>query len=214
MLDTAATYSGGKNEILVGTALKNHDRMCFCLQGGMYKNPDGSREIDGDPNRSSGAARKACPARHGSTRPFLSARVDERYRWRSLSVLLIVSYLTAKSDTLGSLRSSIHARRAASSLKSTPQSSIRCGRRWRMAYSVLQDNGIAMVVQPCRAWLGGSVRDMAKLSERDIRRGMPRFEGTRSRNLTVLEQIEMLGLGGGMTSRKCVSTGCGHGATR
>ena len=50
MLDTAATYSGGKNEILVGTALKiSRSNVFLASKAGMYKNPDGSREIDGDP---------------------------------------------------------------------------------------------------------------------------------------------------------------------
>jgi aryl-alcohol dehydrogenase-like predicted oxidoreductase len=50
MLDTAATYSGGKNEMLVGSVLKrSRDKVFLASKAGMYKNPDGSREIDGDP---------------------------------------------------------------------------------------------------------------------------------------------------------------------
>ena len=57
MLDTAATYSGGKNEILVGSVIKTSQEQVFLAsKAGMYKNPDGSREIDGDRTESSGAA--------------------------------------------------------------------------------------------------------------------------------------------------------------
>ena len=52
MLDTAATYSGGKNEMLVGSVLKtSRSKVFLASKAGMYKNPDGSREIDGDPDR-------------------------------------------------------------------------------------------------------------------------------------------------------------------
>ena len=52
MLDTAATYSGGKNEILVGSVLKtSREQVFLASKAGLYKNPDGSREIDGDPDR-------------------------------------------------------------------------------------------------------------------------------------------------------------------
>jgi len=65
-----------------------------------------------------------------------------------------------------------------------------------------EDNSIALVAySPVgRGFLAGGVRDMTRLSERDIRHGMPRFQGgTFTHNLTVLEQIEMLGLDWGMT---------------
>ncbi|NDA15937.1 MAG: hypothetical protein EBZ14_11980 [Gammaproteobacteria bacterium] len=65
-----------------------------------------------------------------------------------------------------------------------------------------EDNSIALVAySPVgRGFLAGGVRDMTRLSERDIRHGMPRFQGgTFAHNLTVLEQIEMLGLDWGMT---------------
>ena len=65
-----------------------------------------------------------------------------------------------------------------------------------------KDNLIALVAySPIgRGFLAGSVRDMAKLSDRDIRHGMPRFQGDAFRNnLRVLEQIEILGFRWGMT---------------
>jgi aryl-alcohol dehydrogenase-like predicted oxidoreductase len=63
-------------------------------------------------------------------------------------------------------------------------------------------NSIALVAySPVgRGFLAGGVRDMARLSERDIRHRMPRFQGDAfTNNLTVLEQIEMLGLDWEMT---------------
>ena len=65
-----------------------------------------------------------------------------------------------------------------------------------------RDHGIALVAySPVgRGFLAGGVRKMIQLSERDIRHGMPRFQGNAfENNLRVLEQVELLGLRWGMT---------------
>ena len=209
MLDTAATYSGGKNEMLVGSVLKrSRDKVFLASKAGMYKNPDGSREIDGDPDRIIRSCNESL-SRLGTDVIDLCSICTVSIigcRWKSLSALLIVSYLTARSDTLGSLRS---VDRRLSGLRPSPKStrysqSTRCGLGgWKMACSsYCEANSIALVAySPVgRGFLAGGVRDMARLSERDIRHGMPRFQGDAfTNNLTVLEHIEMLGLDWGMT---------------
>ena len=78
----------------------------------MYKNPDGSREIDGDPNRIIRSCDESL-SRLGTDvlDLFYLHRVDHRVPVEeSKSARLIVSYLTARSDTLGSLRSVVRQR--------------------------------------------------------------------------------------------------------
>jgi aryl-alcohol dehydrogenase-like predicted oxidoreductase len=50
--DTAALYGFGANEMLIGDTI-GHRRREFTLasKGGMFKNADGKREIDGRPKR-------------------------------------------------------------------------------------------------------------------------------------------------------------------
>ena len=208
MLDTAATYSGGKNEILVGSALKtSRSNVFLASKAGMYKNPDGSREIDGDPDRIIRSCEESL-SRLGTDvlDLFYLHRVDHRVpvedsvgaidrlitdgkvRYAGLSEVSRSTLERAMSIT------KIHAVQSEYSLWSR-----------RVEDGVLGycgDNGIALVAySPVgRGFLAGGVRDMTRLSERDIRHGMPRFQGDAfRRNLSVLEQVEILGIGWGMS---------------
>jgi len=208
MLDTAATYSGGKNETLVGSVLKtSRSKVFLASKAGMYKNPDGSREIDGDPDRIIRSCDESL-SRLGTDALdlFYLHRVDHRVpveesvgaidrlisdgkvRYAGLSEVSRSTLERATSVT------KIHAIQSEYSLWSR-----------RVEDGVLgycEANSIALVAySPVgRGFLAGGVRDMARLSERDIRHRMPRFQGDAfTNNLTVLEQIEMLGLDWGMT---------------
>jgi aryl-alcohol dehydrogenase-like predicted oxidoreductase len=208
MLDTAATYSGGNNEILVGSVLKtSRSKVFLASKAGMYKNPDGSREIDGDPDRIIRSCDESL-SRLGTDALdlFYLHRVDHRVpveesvgaidrlisdgkvRYAGLSEVSRSTLERATSVT------KIHAIQSEYSLWSR-----------RVEDGVLgycEANSIALVAySPVgRGFLAGGVRDMARLSERDIRHRMPRFQGDAfTNNLTVLEQIEMLGLDWGMT---------------
>jgi aryl-alcohol dehydrogenase-like predicted oxidoreductase len=208
MLDTAATYSGGKNEILVGSVLKtSRSKVFLASKAGMYKNPDGSREIDGDPDRIIRSCEESLSRLGAEVLDlFYLHRVDHRVpveesvgaidrlisdgkvRYAGLSEVSRSTLERATSVT------KIHAIQSEYSLWSR-----------RVEDGVLgfcEDNSIALVAySPVgRGFLAGGVRDMARLSVRDIRHGMPRFQGdTFTNNLRVLEQVEMLGLDWGMT---------------
>ena len=208
MLDTAATYSGGKNEILVGSVLKiSRERVFLASKAGMYKNPDGSREIDGDPDRIIRSCDESL-SRLGTDviDLFYLHRVDHRVpveesvgaidqlisqgkvRYAGLSEVSQSTLERARSVTV------IHALQSEYSLWSR-----------RVEDGILKycrDQGIALVAySPVgRGFLAGGVRKMSQLSERDIRHGMPRFQGNAfENNLRVLEQVELLGLRWGMT---------------
>jgi len=208
MLDTAATYSGGKNEILVGSILRaSRSKVFLASKAGMYKNPDGSREIDGDPDRIISSCEESL-SRLGTEvlDLFYLHRVDHRVpveesvgaidrlisdgkvRYAGLSEVSRSTLERAMSVT------KIHALQSEYSLWSR-----------RVEDGVLgycKKNSIALVAySPVgRGFLAGGVRDMARLTERDIRHGMPRFQRDAfTNNLTALEQIEMLGLDWGMT---------------
>ncbi len=215
MLDTAATYSGGKNEILVGSVLKaSRSKVFLASKAGMYKNPDGSREIDGDPDRIIRSCEESL-SRLGTEvlDLFYLHRVDNRVpveesvgaidrlisdgkvRYAGLSEVSRSTLERAMSVT------KIHALQSEYSLWSR-----------RVEDGVLgycKDNGIALVAySPVgRGFLAGGVRDIARLADRDIRHGMPRFQGGAfTNNLTALEQIEILGFSWGMTlAQVCLS---------
>ena len=208
MFDTAATYSGGKNEILVASVLKTtRDQVFLASKAGMYKNPDGSREIDGDPDRIIRSCDESL-SRLGIDviDLFYLHRVDHRIpveesmgaidqlisqgkvRYAGLSEVSQSTLERARSVT------TIHALQSEYSLWSR-----------RVEEDILyycRDHGIALVAySPVgRGFLAGGVRKMIQLSERDIRHGMPRFQGNAfENNLRVLEQVELLGLRWGMT---------------
>lgn len=208
MFDTAATYSGGKNEILVASVLKTtRDQVFLASKAGMYKNPDGSREIDGDPDRIIRSCDESL-SRLGIDviDLFYLHRVDQRIpveesmgaidqlisqgkvRYAGLSEVSQSTLERARSVT------TIHALQSEYSLWSR-----------RVEEDILyycRDHGIALVAySPVgRGFLAGGVRKMIQLSERDIRHGMPRFQGNAfENNLRVLEQVELLGLRWGMT---------------
>ncbi len=208
MFDTAATYSGGKNETLVASVLKTtRDQVFLASKAGMYKNPDGSREIDGDPDRIIRSCDESL-SRLGIDviDLFYLHRVDHRIpveesvgaidqlisqgkvRYAGLSEVSQSTLERARSVT------TIHALQSEYSLWSR-----------RVEEDILyycRDYGIALVAySPVgRGFLAGGVRKMIQLSERDIRHGMPRFQGNAfQKNLRVLEQVELLGLRWGMT---------------
>ena len=208
MFDTAATYSGGNNETLVASVLKTtRDQVFLASKAGMYKNPDGSREIDGDPDRIIRSCDESL-SRLGIDviDLFYLHRVDHRIpveesvgaidqlisqgkvRYAGLSEVSQSTLERARSVT------TIHALQSEYSLWSR-----------RVEEDILyycRDHGIALVAySPVgRGFLAGGVRKMIQLSERDIRHGMPRFQGDAfENNLRVLEQIELLGLRWGMT---------------
>jgi len=208
MLDTAATYSGGKNEMLVGSVLKtSRSKVFLASKAGMYKNPDGSREIDGDPERIIRSCNESL-SRLGTEvidlfylhRVDLRVPVEEsvgaidwlisegKIRYAGLSEVSRSTLERAMSVT------KIHALQSEYSLWSR--------RVEDGVFSYCKDKGIALVAySPVgRGFLAGGVRDMARLSERDIRHGMPRFQGDMfTSNLRVLQKVETLALSWGMT---------------
>lgn len=208
MFDTAATYSGGKNEILVGSVLKiSREQVFLASKAGMYKNPDGSREIDGDPDRIIRSCDESL-SRLGTDviDLFYLHRVDHRVpveesvgaidQLISQGKVRYAGLSEVSQSTLDRARSvtAIHALQSEYSLWSR-----------RVEDDILKycrDHGIALVAySPVgRGFLAGGVRKMSQLSERDIRHGMPRFQDNAfENNLRVLEQIELLGLRWGMT---------------
>ena len=208
MLDTAATYSGGKNEMLVGSVLKrSRDKVFLASKAGMYKNPDGSREIDGDPDRIIRSCNESL-SRLGTDviDLFYLHRVDHRVPVEESvgAIDRLISDGKVRYAGLSEVSRSTLERAASVTKIHAIQSEYSLWSR-RVEDGVLdycEANSIALIAySPVgRGFLAGGVRDMARLSERDIRHGMPRFQGDAfTNNLTVLEHIEMLGLDWGMT---------------
>ena len=186
MLDTAATYrreerdpGGFRVENKPGTGISG-------LKSGMYKNPDGSREIDGDPDR----IIRSCDE---SLSRLGTDVIDLFYLHRSTTESRLrnpwgrsINSFEERSGTLGFQRlvsqpssgqvvTAIHALQSEYSLWSR-----------RVEDGILKycrDHGIALVAySPVgRGFLAGGVRKMSQLSERDIRHGCRGFKVMRSR---------------------------------
>ena len=208
MLDTAATYSGGKNELLVGSVLKRSRATVFLAsKAGMYKNPDGSREIDGDPERIIRSCNESL-SRLGTEviDLFYLHRVDYRVPVEESvgAIDWLISEGKVRYAGLSEVSRSTLERATSVTKIHAIQSEYSLWSR-RVEDGVLgycEANSIALVAySPVgRGFLAGGVRDMARLSERDIRHGMPRFQGdTFTSNLRVLQKVETLALSWGMT---------------
>ena len=173
----------------------------------MYKNPDGSREIDGDPDRIIRSCEESLSRLGAEVLDlFYLHRVDHRVPVEESvgAIDRLISDGKVRHAGLSEVSRSTLERATSVTKIHAIQSEYSLWSR-RVEDGVLgfcEDNSIALVAySPVgRGFLAGGVRDMARLSERDIRHGMPRFQrGAFTHNLTVLKQIEMLGLDWGMT---------------
>ncbi|MEJ1922848.1 aldo/keto reductase [Microbacterium sp. KHB019] len=184
-LDTATLYGGGRNEELVGRALKGRrDEVVLASKGGMAQ-VDGKKVIDGRPATLT-AQVDASLSRLGVD------RIDLYYlhRWDKNvpigeSVGALASLVDAgKIGAIGLSEVSVARLREAQAV--APIAAV------QNEYSLWSRNpelgmleataadGIALVAfsPVARGFLGDSVGNPASLAEKDIRRAMPRFSST------------------------------------
>lgn len=202
VFDTAALYGFGANESLVGPVLARHrDRILLCSKGGMagVSFPDGvKRVIDGRPE----AIRRNC---EDSLRRLGTDVIDLYYlhRWdKQVPIEDSVGEMgrlveAGKVRMLGLSEVSATTLRRAHAVH--PITAV------QTEYSLWTRNPEIAVLAACRelgatfvafspvarAFLTGTLRDVAALGEKDIRRAMPRFTpGTYAKNLALLEPYE------------------------
>lgn len=189
LFDTAALYGFGANETLVGRVLKAHrSRIVLCSKGGMSGQPVGpggalQRVIDGRPE----ALRRDCEA---SLRRLGTEVIDLYYlhRWhKSVPIEDSVGEMSRLVErgwvrALGLSEVSAATLRRAHAVH--PIAAV------QTEYSLWTRNAEIAVLQACaeigaafvafspvaRAFLTGTLHDVATLGDKDIRRSMPRFQ--------------------------------------
>ncbi|HMO46994.1 MAG TPA: aldo/keto reductase [Rubrivivax sp.] len=199
MLDTAALYGFGANETLLGRAVMNRrDRFVLASKGGMagVAGADGGirRVIDGRPE----TIRRNC---EDSLRRLQAEVIDLYYLHRWDKAVPIEESVGAMADLVreGKVRAlglsevsaqtlrrahAVHPIAAVQSEYSLWSRNVEIGVR-----QACLDIGAALVAfsPTARAFLTGTLRDVATLDAKDIRRGMPRFHPDNyARNLKLL----------------------------
>ena len=187
LFDTAALYGFGANETLVGRVLKPHrDRITLCSKGGMagVKFDDGvKRVIDGSPQ----AIRRNCE----DSLKRLGAEVIDLYylhRWDKRVPIEDSVGEMARLKAEGKVRALGLSEVSAATLRRAhavhPIAAV------QTEYSLWTRNPEIAVLAACRelgaafvafspvarAYLTGTLQDVAGLDAKDIRRGMPRFQ--------------------------------------
>ena len=211
LFDTAALYGFGANETLVGRVLKPYrDRIVLASKGGMagVRFDDGIRRvIDGRPE----AIRRNC---EDSLQRLQTDRIDLYYlhRWHKAVPI---------EDSVGALAELVRAGKVrAIGLSEVSAATLRRAHAVhpvaavQSEYSLWTRNPELGVLDACReigaafvafsplarAFLAGTLRDVAALDAKDIRRAMPRFESAHyAANMALLPAYEALAREAGCT---------------
>ena len=200
MLDTAATYSGGKNERLIGSVIKPFRSQVFLAsKAGMYKRSDGTREIDGNPDRIKISCDESL-ARLGID------QIDLFYLHRVDPMVPVEESVGAINDLklAGKVRAIGLSEISASTLKRAmsvtqidavqSEYSLWSRRVEERISAACVELGIALIAySPVgRGFLAGGVPNLDGLSSKDIRKQMPRFQGANfESNLETLLELEV-----------------------
>jgi aryl-alcohol dehydrogenase-like predicted oxidoreductase len=200
-VDTAALYGFGANEALIGRTLK-HRRSEFVLatKGGMFRNAQGQREIDGRPE----AITQHCDE---SLRRLQTDVIDVYYLHRWDRRVPVDESVGAVADLVkdGKVRtiglSEVSAATIRNAHRVHPIAAV------QTEYSLWTRNPEVAVRQTCRelgitlvafsplgrGFLTGELRDIAALPPKDIRLAMPRFQGEHfQRNLGLLDGLSAI----------------------
>lgn len=194
-LDTAVLYGFGANETLLGEAI-SHRREEFFLASkcGMFKNAEGKRTIDGRPE----VLKKTCEE---SLTRLKTDVIDLYYLHRWDKSIPIEDSIGAMADLIqaGKIKSIGLSEVSATTLRKAHQ--VHPIAAVQTEYSLWTRNAEIAVLDACRelstafvafsplgrGYLSGELQDINTLTEKDIRRQMPRFaEENYARNLSLL----------------------------
>jgi len=213
LFDTAAQYGFGANETLVGRVLKAHrSRIVLCSKGGMTGQPVGEggalqRVIDGRPE----SLVRDCEA---SLRRLGTEVIDLYYlhRWHKAVPIEDSVGALARLVERGLVRSIGLSEVSAATLQAAQ--AVHPIAALQTEYSLWTRNPEIAVLEACRAsgtafiafspmargFLSDAALDIAGLDAKDIRRGMPRFQGEHyARNLALLPPLRKLAAEAGCT---------------
>jgi aryl-alcohol dehydrogenase-like predicted oxidoreductase len=197
-IDSAALYGFGANETLIGNVLSERRREFILItKGGMFRNAQGQREIDGRPEM----IRKNCEE---SLQRLKADVIDLYYLHRWDKRVPIEESVGALSDLVkdGKVRSIGLSEVSASTLRKAH--AVHPITALQTEYSLWTRNAEVAVLKTCRdlgiafvafspiarGFFGGQLRDVSTLPPKDIRLAMPRFQGENfARNLGLLEGL-------------------------
>ena len=199
--DTAALYGFGANEALIGRTLKQRrDEFVLATKGGMFRNAQGQREIDGRPE----AIKQHCEE---SLRRLQTDVIDVYYLHRWDKRLPVEDSVGAVADLVkdGKVRTIGLSEVSAATIRKAhgvhPVAAV------QTEYSLWTRNPEVGVRQTCRelgitlvafsplgrGFLTGELKDISALPPKDIRLAMPRFQGEHfERNLGLLDGLATL----------------------
>jgi aryl-alcohol dehydrogenase-like predicted oxidoreductase len=207
-VDTAALYGFGANETLIGNALSDRRKeFVLASKGGMFRNAQGQREIDGHPE----VIKKTC---EDSLTRLRTDVIDLYYLHRWDKRLPIEESVGALADLVaqGKVRTIGLSEVSASTIRKAhrvhPISAV------QTEYSLWTRNAEVAVLQACkelgitfvafsplaRGFLTGELRDVSALPPKDIRLAMPRFQREHfARNLGLLDGLSNIARQNGCT---------------
>jgi len=200
-LDSAALYGFGANETLLGNVLKSRrGEYVLASKGGMFRNAQGQREIDGRPE----AIRRHCDE---SLQRLQTDVIDLYYlhRWdkrRPVEESIgVVADLVKEGKVRAIGLSEVSADTIRKAHRVHPLAAV------QTEYSLWTRNAEVAVLDTCRelgitfvafsplarGFLTGGLRDVSTLPPKDIRLGMPRFQSDHfPANLKLLDGMSSL----------------------
>jgi aryl-alcohol dehydrogenase-like predicted oxidoreductase len=207
-VDSAALYGFGANETLIGRALgRRRKDFVLATKGGMFRNDQGQREIDGRPE----AIKRHC---EDSLTRLGTDVIDLYYLHRWDKRRPIEESVSALADLVkaGKVRAIGLSEVSAATLRKAhavhPVAAV------QTEYSLWTRNAELGVLDACRelgvtfvafsplarGFFGGALRDMSALPQKDIRLAMPRFQGENfARNLRLLDGLSAVARDNGCT---------------
>ncbi len=200
-IDTAALYGFGANETLIGQALKGRrQEYVLASKGGMFRNAQGQREIDGRPQ----TIKRTCEE---SLSRLQTDVIDLYYLHRWDKRLPIEESVGALAELVqeGKVRTIGLSEVAATTIRKAhevhPITAVQTEYSlWTRnaevaALDTCEELGIAFVAfSPlARGFLTGELRDVSTLPPKDIRLAMPRFQGDHfTSNLELLDGVQTI----------------------
>jgi aryl-alcohol dehydrogenase-like predicted oxidoreductase len=207
-IDSAALYGFGANESLIGRVLRTRRREFILItQGGMFRNAQGQREIDGRPEM----IRRNCEE---SLERLQTDVIDLYYlhRWDRRRPIEESVGAVAGLVKEGKVRAIGLSEVSAATLKKAH--AVHPIAALQTEYSLWTRNAEVAVLDACRelgtafvafsplarGLFGGLLRDVSTLPAKDIRHGMPRFQGDHfARNLTLADGLASVAASEGCT---------------
>jgi aryl-alcohol dehydrogenase-like predicted oxidoreductase len=200
-VDSAALYGFGANETLIGRVLKDRRReLVLATKGGMFRNAQGQREIDGRPEM----IRRNCEE---SLARLQTDVIDLYYLHRWDKRVPVEDSVGALSDLVkeGKVKTIGLSEVSATTIRKAH--GVHRITAVQTEYSLWTRNAEVAVLDTCRdlgitfvafsplarGFLTGTLRDTSTMPPKDIRLGMPRFQPAHfPKNLLLLDGLSAL----------------------